>query len=89
MVTLCRAERRYIEQTAKYGGRYDRVDRFKVYKKAGYRCYLCRVVVRVTVNPIPNQASLDHFIALCKGGDHTYKNVRCCCRKCNLDKGNN
>lgn len=87
MVTLCRAELRYQAQTAKYGGRYERVDRFKVYSKAKYRCYLCRVVVMVTMKPIPTQASLDHFIALCKGGDHTYENVRCCCRKCNMDKG--
>lgn len=86
-LTLCRAEQRYIQQTAKYGGRYEKVDRFKVYKKAWYQCYLCRCQVFVTPLQVDRAATLDHVIPLSKGGDHTYSNTRCCCRGCNLKKG--
>ena len=87
MVTLCHAERRYIQKTSEYGGRYQKLDRFKIYHKARYRCYICDVRVEVTPKLVDNQASLDHIIPLSKGGDHTYENTRCCCRKCNLEKG--
>lgn len=87
MVYLCRAEQRYIQKTSEYGGRYDRVNRFRVYEKARYRCYLCRIKVVVTPLQVDNAATLDHVVALSKGGDHTYSNTRCCCRRCNLKKG--
>lgn len=31
--------------------------------------------------------TIDHMIPRSRGGEHTFKNLCCCCRKCNEEKG--
>ena len=65
-----------------------KLNREVVFRRDNYICYICGVQVRDIVNH-PRQATLDHVIPLSKGGSHTYKNVRTCCRTCNSNKGSN
>lgn len=37
----------------------------------------------------PEQLTLDHVHPKCKGGETVTKNLVCCCRSCNHDKGSN
>ena len=73
----------------KYGGRYEPINRIKVYEKDKYKCYLCKCKVVVSETYQPNQASLDHIVPLSLGGSHTYDNVKTCCVECNGKRSNN
>jgi len=50
-------------------------------------CYLCGRAVPQHTQVVRDQASLEHVIALSKGGSHTYGNVRLAHRGCNSSKG--
>lgn len=51
---------------------------------AARTCPLC--AVRLTRQPGPAQAQLDHIVPLNVGGTHTVGNVRVICRTCNLTR---
>lgn len=67
----------------------DAVDPMLVFKRDGWRCYLCGVEtpqdLRGTTDP--NAPELDHIEPIAEGGEHSYANVACCCRSCNWSKG--
>lgn len=68
---------------------YEYVNPLKVFKRDGWRCQLCGK----KLNPkhrgkIRDDApELDHIIPWAKGGEHSYRNTQCACRKCNMEKG--
>lgn len=66
----------------------ERVDPFKVFDRDGWRCQLCGARTpkdkRGTYDK--NAPELDHIIPLSKGGEHSYVNTQCSCRKCNIEK---
>ncbi len=64
-----------------------KIDRDEIFIRDKWRCHICKQQVRDIPNH-PREATLDHVIPLSKGGSHTYKNLKTCCRKCNSDKGN-
>ena len=59
----------------------ERIYRKKVYERDGGKCYLCRCLVPF------GDMHLEHVIPLCKGGEHSYANVRVSCKTCNQKKG--
>lgn len=59
----------------------EEVDRERVHARDNGRCYLCNRKVLL------DDMHLDHVIPLAKGGEHSYKNCRCACERCNLSKG--
>lgn len=67
----------------------ERVDPFEVFKRDGWRCQLCGVPTPKTMRGknAPNSPELDHIEALSRGGEHSYRNTQCACRKCNVAKG--
>jgi len=67
---------------------FERIDRIKVFEKDNWVCYICGILTTTSKKYKPNRATLDHIIPLTKGGSHTYDNVRCCCNRCNIKKGN-
>ena len=77
-------KRRRIEK----GSTFERIDRIKVFEKDNWTCYVCGISTITSKKYKPNRATLDHIIPLTKGGTHTYDNVRCCCNRCNIRKGN-
>lgn len=61
------------------------INRFAVFQRDGYRCYLCGR--QTAESPSDRRPQLDHVVPLCRGGTHTMDNVRCACQRCNLTKG--
>jgi 5-methylcytosine-specific restriction endonuclease McrA len=63
----------------------ENVDPFKVFDRDGWRCQICmRKTVRSKRGTADDRApELDHIMPLSKGGDHTYANTQCTCRRCN------
>lgn len=65
------------------------VDPFKVFDRDGWRCQICMAKTpRSKRGSLHDRApELDHILPLSKGGDHSYANTQCACRKCNGLKG--
>jgi hypothetical protein len=59
-----------------------------VYRRDGWRCYLCgKRVKRDAQVPDPMAPTIDHVIPLSQGGTHELSNVRCAHFICNSIKG--
>lgn len=67
----------------------ERVDPIVVFQRDGWRCRLCGVSTprRLRATHHPHAPELDHIKALANGGPHTWANVQCLCRSCNIKKG--
>lgn len=74
-----------------FGCKYESVNPIKVFERDKWHCQLCgKKLNRQDRGTIQDNApELDHIIPLSKGGEHSYRNTQCACRKCNIDKGNN
>jgi hypothetical protein len=70
-------------------GVVERVDPIAVFERDGWKCHLCGVKTdkRARGRPLMRAPELDHIVALALGGDHTYRNTACACRRCNMAKG--
>ena len=66
------------------------VDPFRVFDRDGWRCQICfKKTPKSMRGKYHDKApELDHILPLSKGGDHSYANTQCACRKCNRIKGN-
>lgn len=66
------------------------VDPFVVFERDGWRCKICGRKTdpgrRGTSDPLAPE--LDHIMPLSRGGEHSYRNTQCSCRRCNMAKGN-
>ena len=52
------------------------------------RCRICGEPVDFTRQPPhPSAATIDHVIALCRGGEHSYENTQLAHLRCNGAKG--
>lgn len=64
------------------------VDPLRVFERDGWRCKLCGIKTpkakRGTYEP--DAPELDHIVPLSKGGEHSYRNTHCACRRCNGEK---
>ena len=72
-----------------YKGREENEIRLvKVFKRDGWKCQLCgkKLKPKDRGKFIDNAPELDHIIPWAKGGEHSYRNTQCTCRKCNGDK---
>ena len=57
-----------------------------VYKKYRGKCCSCGCKTVRSKSPVPNQATVDHVIALNNFGTHTWDNVQLLCMDCNRHK---
>ena len=65
------------------------IDYQVVFNRDDYMCGICGTQVdRNLTYPHPMSASLDHILALSRGGAHAYLNAQCAHLTCNLVKGN-
>jgi 5-methylcytosine-specific restriction endonuclease McrA len=73
----------------KGSSRIERVSPLKVFERDGWRCGICgKLTLRTQRGKMhPRAPELDHIVTLADGGDHTYANTQCACRKCNGLKG--
>jgi len=71
------------------GGSRDAIDPMAVFERDKWKCHLCgrntKKSLRGTFEPLAPE--LEHIVALSDGGTHTWGNVACSCRSCNLGKG--
>lgn len=65
------------------------IDPFQIFERDGWKCHLCGVGTpqRLRGTHADRAPELDHILPLAAGGDHTFDNVACACRKCNQAKG--
>ena len=80
-----KARRRMLEKDALV----EKVDPIAVFERDGWKCYICgkdtpRELRGTNHDDAPE---LEHKISLFNGGDHSYANTACACRRCNGDKG--
>lgn len=79
-------QRRRAEQVGNRG-RGTKVFRLQVFERDAWICQLCRGTVdRTLIYPHPLSASLDHAVALARGGSHTYGNTQLAHLRCNSVK---
>jgi hypothetical protein len=64
------------------------VNPIKVMERDKWRCQLCGVSTpkRLRGSYEDRAPELDHIIPIGSGGEHSYRNTQCACRKCNLMK---
>jgi 5-methylcytosine-specific restriction endonuclease McrA len=81
---IAKAKRRVRE-----GVRAERIDPIKVFQRDGWLCHMCGIHTPSSLRGTyqPNAPELDHVVPLALGGEHTWINVKCSCRKCNGEKG--
>jgi len=77
------------KRARKNGVYYEAVNPFKVFKRDGWRCQLCgkKLNPKHRGTTRDDAPELDHIIPWAQGGEHSYRNTQCTCRKCNQDKG--
>lgn len=78
-----------VERAQTYGVQADPVNPIAVLERDGWICHICGEEapreLRGTMRW--NAPEVDHIIPLAAGGTHTYENVACAHRACNLEKG--
>jgi len=87
-------ETRYIEgakrRASKWKVEFDEtITRKSVFEKTEGLCYLCGTATHLEHRGEgyqPDFATVDHKVAISKGGSHTWTNVANCCLRCNLIK---
>jgi 5-methylcytosine-specific restriction endonuclease McrA len=83
--TKSRRIRRSAERARLRGATVEFVDPIKVFDRDAWRCQIClkKVSKKNRGSTKPNAPELDHILPLSKGGEHSYANTQCTCRKCN------
>ena len=80
---------RLLRRAKESSAKVESVNPITVFERAGWVCYLCGGStprgLRGTLDH--NAPELDHIIPLALGGEHSYANTACACRKCNHEKG--
>lgn len=81
---VAKAKRRAVER----GATADNIDPLQIFDRDGWRCHLCGVRTLKSMRGKHEDRSpeLDHILPLACGGTHTFDNVACACRRCNLSK---
>lgn len=74
-----------------FGCGYEHVKITQVFERDKWHCQICHIKTPKNLKGTikDNAPELDHIIPLSKGGEHSYRNTQCACRKCNIEKSNN
>ena len=80
----------YCDYTVTHGLRPIALNRTAIFERDDFRCYLCGQPTPKDLRGlrhVPNAPSVDHVVPRVLGTDDP-DNLRCCCRRCNLEKLN-
>lgn len=80
----------YCDYAITHGLRPIALNRTAIFERDGYHCYLCGQPTPEELRGfryVPNAPSVDHVVPRILGTDDP-DNLRCCCRRCNLEKLN-
>lgn len=77
--------RRIKRKALQRGATVESVNPAKVFDRDGWRCKLCGIKTPKSKRGTyaDDAPELDHIMPLSKGGDHSYRNTQCACRRCN------
>lgn len=65
----------------------EKFSKLEIMERDGWCCQICGHPIKETLRwPDPMSASLDHKLALARGGEHTRENVRAAHLRCNMQK---
>lgn len=83
-----RAARRSLRKAKLRGVTVEPVNPLKVLARDKWKCQLCGVGTpsRLRGSYDDRAPEVDHIIPIAEGGEHSYRNVQCACRRCNLAK---
>lgn len=71
-----------------FGVEYEPIDRCEVFARDSWTCGICSLPVDPSAKfPAPGAATLDHIVAMSRGGGHTLSNVQLAHFYCNTSKG--
>ena len=76
---------------AKFNVSYDEsITRREVFSRGNGLCYICGHLTHYENSDeySPLLATVDHLIPWTRGGEHSWENVKLCCLRCNIVKGN-
>ena len=76
---------------AKFNVSYDEsITRREVFSRGNGLCYICGQLTHYENSDeySPLLATVDHLIPWTRGGEHSWENVKLCCLRCNIVKGN-
>lgn len=64
------------------------VDPIKVLQRDGWKCQVCDVPTPMSLRGSHHDCApeVDHIVPISRGGEHSYRNTRCLCRRCNSAK---
>ena len=83
--------RKHRHRARRYGVEYEPVNRVRLFERDAWRCQICGVSTprRLMGTVDPRAPEMDHRIPMAAPhcGSHTWANVQCACRACNLAKG--
>ena len=67
----------------------EEVDPLMVLARDRWRCQVCGIDTppHLRGSFADNAPELDHIVPRAAGGEHSYKNTRCSCRRCNYERG--
>lgn len=83
-----RAINRVARKARQRGVSVEAVNPITVFDRDRWHCKLCGVSTprRLRGTYHDRAPELDHIIPIAKGGEHSYLNTQCSCRKCNAEK---
>lgn len=78
------AKRRALKRSTQV----EHIDPIRVFERDGWRCHICKKKLKPEDRGThkPTAPELDHIVTLADGGSHTWGNVACSCRACNMAK---
>lgn len=67
---------------------FERINKTKVFERDKWTCHICGCKTPKSKRGTfeMNAPEVDHIIPLAAGGSHTYGNVACACKRCNIKK---
>ncbi|WP_369907867.1 HNH endonuclease [Thioclava sp. NG1] len=83
-----RATSRRKQKARKRAVTVESVDAISVFDRDSWKCQICGVKTPKSLRGTYDDRApeLDHIHPISKGGEHSYRNTQCTCRKCNAEK---
>lgn len=81
--------KKHRQRAKRFGVQYEPINPIAVFDRDSWRCQVCGVKTpkRLRGTTDKRAPELDHRTPMALGGPHTWANVQCCCRACNIAKG--
>ncbi len=83
------ATKKHRHRARRFKVEYQPISPAKLFDRDSWRCQICGIKTpkRLRGTLEPNAPEIDHRIPMALGGPHTWANVQCACRACNMVKG--